>query len=187
MSRVGNQPIIISKEITVEIKNGRVLVSGPKGKLFLTLRPEITAELKDGILIISRKQNNQLGRSLHGVTRTLIVNMIKGVTEGFSKTLKILGVGYRAKLEGQNLELNLGFSHPVVIKPPSGIEYLVEGSNTIKIEGIDKIQVGREAAEIRAIRPPEPYKGKGIRYLNEEVRKKAGKTVKAGAAGTGEK
>lgn len=187
MSRVGSQPIGIPKEVTIEIKNGQVLVSGPKGSLSMSLRPELKVEVREGQMIISRKKEDQFSRSLHGVTRTSIANMIEGVTNGFSKTLKIIGTGYRAKLNGQNLELSLGFSHPVLLTPSMGVRFLVEGNETIKIEGPDKISVGQEAARVRASRPPEPYKGKGIRYLNEEVRKKAGKALKAGAAGTGAK
>lgn len=182
MSRVGNQVIIVPKEVTIEIKNGQVTVTGPKGKLSLGLRPEIKVEMKDNLLTVSRQQESWFAKSLHGVSRTLIANMIKGVTQGFSKTLKVVGIGYRVKLAGQNLELTLGFSHPVVIQPPPGIKFLVEGNDLIKIEGFDNILVGKVAAEIRNVRPPEPYKGKGIRYLDEEVRKKAGKTVKAGTA-----
>lgn len=182
MSRVGSQTIIVPKEVIIEIKDNQVVVSGPKGKLSLNLRPEIKTVLKDGVLTVSRQQDSWFAKSLHGVSRTLIANMIEGVTRGFSKTLKIVGIGYRVKLVGQNLELTLGFSHPVVIQPPTGIKFLVEGNDLIKIEGIDNILVGKVTAEIRNVRPPEPYKGKGIRYLDEEVRKKAGKTVKAGAA-----
>jgi large subunit ribosomal protein L6 len=182
VSRVGSQVIIVPKEVTVEIKDNQVTVTGPKGKLSIGLRPEIKTVLKDGVLTVSRLQDSWFAKSLHGVSRTLIANMIEGVIRGFSKTLKVVGTGYRVKLVGQNLELTLGFSHPVVIPPPPGIKFLVEGNDLIKIEGIDNILVGKVTAEIRKVRPPEPYKGKGIRYLDEEVRKKAGKTVKAGTA-----
>lgn len=187
MSRVGSQPITIPTGVTVEVKNGKVFVSGPKGNLSLIFRPEIKFELKNNQLWASQTSGGQMNSDLHGVTRTLVANMVKGVTEGFSKTLKIVGTGYRAKLEKEALVLSLGFSHPVTIKPPTGIKFLVQGQDLVKIEGIDKVQVGQVTAEIRKIRPPEPYKGKGIRYLDEEVRHKVGKAAKAGAAGAGGK
>lgn len=185
MSRIGRQPIPIPEGVTVEIKGGEVKVAGPKGEIKQAVRPEIKVEMKDSQILVSRKDENKLGRSLHGLTRTLIANMIKGVTEGWTKTLKLMGTGYRAKLEGENLVFSLGFSHPVEVKPVEGIKFEVKGNDTIIILGIDKAIVGQVAAGIRKIRPPEPYKGKGIRYEDEEVKRKPGKAAKIGAAGFG--
>lgn len=185
MSRIGKKPIPVPEGVTVEIKDGEIKVAGPKGELKQEVRPEIKIEIKNNQVLVSRKVENKLGRSLHGLARTLIANMIKGVTEGWSKTLKLVGTGYRAKLEGDNLVLSLGFSHPVEIKPVEGIKFEVKGNDTITILGLDKALVGRVAAGIRKIRPPEPYKGKGIRYEDEEVRRKPGKAAKIGAAGFG--
>lgn len=185
MSRVGKQPITIPEGVTVKIKNGEVSVAGPKGELKQIVRSEIKVEEKDGQILVSRKKETKIARSLHGLTRTLIANMIKGVNEGWQKTLKLVGTGYRAKLEGEDLVMTVGFSHPVKVTPDQGIKFEVAGNDTIIIQGADKGLVGQVAAKIRAIRPPEPYKGKGIRYQDEVVRRKAGKAAKAGAAGFG--
>lgn len=185
MSRIGKQPISIPEGVTVEQDGAQLVVSGPKGTLKQTVRPEVKVALETGKVLISRKRDDKFSRSLHGLTRALIANLITGVTEGFSKTLKIVGTGYRAKIEGENLVLSVGFSHPVVIGPVEGIKFEVKGDETITISGIDKALVGQIAAKIRAIRPPEPYKGKGIRYEDEIVRKKPGKAGKVGAAGFG--
>ena len=189
MSRIGRQPIKIPEGVTVEIKDRQVEVVGPKGSLVQAIRPEIKVEIKNNQVVVSRKTESRLGRSLHGLTRTLIANMIEGVTKGFVKTLKLVGTGYRVKADpsadGKKLILSLGFSHPVEVESVEGIKFEVEGNDTIRVVGIDKALVGREAAKIRAIRPPEPYKGKGIRYLGEQVRRKPGKAGKAGAAGFG--
>lgn len=185
MSRIGRQPISIPEGVTVKIKDGEIQVVGPKGELKQEIRPEIKVEMKNNQILVSRRVENKLGRSLHGLTRTLIANMIKGVTDGWSKTLKLVGTGYRVKLEGENLVLSVGFSHPVVVKPEEGIKFEVKGNNIITVLGIDKALVGQVAARIRKIRPPEPYKGKGIRYEDEEVRRKPGKAAKIGAAGFG--
>jgi len=185
MSRIGRQPIPIPEGVTVEVKKGEVKVVGPKGELIQEIRPEIRVEIKNNQVLVSRKVDSRLGRSLHGLTRTLIANMIKGVTEGWSKTLTLVGTGFRAKLEGESLVLSLGFSHPVQVKPVEGIKFEVKGNDTITVWGIDKALVGQVAAGIRKIKPPEPYKGKGIRYKDEEVRRKPGKAAKIGAAGFG--
>lgn len=185
MSRIGKKPISIPEKVTVEIKAGVVKVVGPKGELKQDLRPEIKVEIKNDQVLVSQKVKTKLSRSLHGLTRTLIANMIKGVTEGWSRTLKLVGTGYRVKLEEENLILTVGFSHPVEVKPARGIKFEVKGNDTINISGTDKALVGQVAAKIRKIRPPEPYKGKGIRYEGEEVRRKPGKAAKIGAAGFG--
>lgn len=182
MSRIGKQPIDVPEGVTVKIKGNEIEINGPKGTLSLKFRPEIEVKTKDNQLIVSRKNEEILSRSLHGLTRTLIANLIEGVTIGFSKTLKLVGIGYRATLEGENLVLFLGFSHSVKINPPQGIKFEVEGNDTIKVSGTDKILVGQTTAKIRAARPPEPYKGKGIRYLDEIVKHKVGKAGKVGAA-----
>ncbi len=186
MSRVGKQPIKIAQGVTVNEKNREIEVIGPKGSLKMNYRREIKIEIKDGQILVNRINENKISCSLHGLTRTLIANMVKGVTEGFSKTLKLVGTGYKVVAEGQDLVLSVGFSHPVRVKQPEGIKFEVEGNNIIKVIGIDKGLVGQWAAKIRDIYPPEAYKGKGIRYLDEEVRLKPGKAGKAvGAAGGG--
>lgn len=183
MSRVGRQPIKIPDLVTVKVENGEVSVVGPKGNLSLKVRPEIKITLRKDQIVVSRQDNERLARSLHGLTRTLIANAIKGVSEGFSKTLKLVGTGYRVSLEGEKLVLSVGFSHPVKIDPPKGIKFEIKGNDTIKISGADKALVSQTTAQIRAARPPEPYKGKGIRYEDEEVKLKPGKAGKAGATG----
>lgn len=185
MSRIGRQPIQILEGVTVQVKDGQVAVKGPKGELRQEIRPEIKVEIKKDQILVSRKTENKLGRSLHGLTRTLIANMVQGVTEGWSKTLKLVGTGYRVKLEGEKIILSVGFSHPVEVKPIEGIKFEVKGNDMITVLGIDKALVGQVTAGIRKIRPPEPYKGKGIRYEDEEVRRKPGKAAKIGAAGFG--
>lgn len=183
MSRVGRQPILIPEGVTVEIKNGQVFISGPKGKISINIRREIKVEKKDNQILVKKAKNTPLAQSLWGTIRTLIANGIKGVTEEFSKTLKIVGTGYRVSQEGEGINLSVGFSHPVKFNPPEGIKLVVDGNDTIKVLGVDKALVGQVAAQIRKIRPPDPYKGKGIRYENEEVKLKPGKAGKAGAAG----
>lgn len=185
MSRVGQQPIKIPKGVEVDYHQSVLVVKGPKGELKQKIRPELKVEIDQDEVKLSRKKNDRFSRSLHGLTRTLIANMIMGVTEGYSKVLKLVGTGYRVKKEGEKLILSLGFSHLVTVKPIEGIEFEVEGDDTIKISGIDKGLVGEIAAKVRQIRPPEPYKGKGIRYQGEEVRRKPGKAGKVGAAGFG--
>ncbi len=179
MSRVGKKPIGIPEKVEVDIKDGLVKIKGPKGELQREIRPEVKAEIKDKALLVSPLGESKKIRAFWGLTRALLANMIEGVTEGFEKKLEIEGVGYRANLEGDSLVLNLGYSHPVKIKKPEGIEFSVE-KNVITVSGIDKEKVGQAAAKIRAVRKPEPYKGKGIRYQGEEVRRKVGKKA-AGA------
>lgn len=185
MSRVGKKPIPVPQKVTVKTTEGKVIVSGPKGQLELKLEPEIKAEIKDNQVLVERQAETKSAKSLHGLTRTLIDNMIKGVTQGFSKTLELQGTGYRVSLEGGNLKLLVGFSHPVIVEPLPGIQFQVEGNNIIKVSGIDKQLVGQVSASIRSIKKPDPYKGKGIRYQGEKVKKKPGKAAKVGAAAEG--
>ncbi len=178
MSRIGKLPIPLPAGVTVAIDGQIVSVKGPKGELSLTISEPIKATLEDNTVIVSRPDDEAKSKSLHGLTRTLIANNVHGVSTGFTKTLEIVGTGYRAAAKGSNLELALGFSHPVVIEPPQGITLTVEGNTKIVISGVDKQAVGEVAANIRKIRKPEPYKGKGIRYEGERVRRKAGKSGK---------
>ena len=180
MSRIGNKPIEIPSGVDVTIgTNNLVSVKGPKGELSLAASPNMKLSRENGTLLVERPDNDRVNRSLHGLTRTLINNMVQGVTAGYTRTLEITGVGYRAALDGNTLVLNVGFSHPVRMTPPEGVTYAMEGTNRIHVQGIDKQAVGEEAARIRRVRPPEPYKGKGIRYAGEVVRRKAGKAGKA--------
>ena len=178
MSRIDKQPIAIPGEVRVAVDGTTVSVTGPRGSLEQTFHPDMLIVLEDSTLRVERPSDERLHRSLHGLTRTLVANMVEGVTKGFEKRLEIVGVGYRAVLKGADLELALGFSHPVPIPAPPGIEFEVPAQNRIVIRGIDKQLVGEVAAKIRKIRKPEPYKGKGIRYEGEHVRKKAGKAAK---------
>jgi large subunit ribosomal protein L6 len=175
MSRVGRSPIEIPKGVTVNVDGGTVIVKGPKGELVTEITGDITASVEDGVVNVARGSETKETRSLHGTMRALIANTVIGVSEGFSKNLDIIGVGYSAEMQGKNLSLKLGFSHPCVFEPPDGIEIEVPAPTRIVVRGIDKQQVGQVAADIRAFRPPEPYKGKGIRYHDEYVRRKAGK------------
>jgi large subunit ribosomal protein L6 len=175
MSRIGNKPIEIPAGVSVSLSPGRVMVNGPLGELSQTVPRRIAIEQGDGELVVARPTERGEDRALHGLTRTLVANMVEGVTKGFEKNLEIQGVGYRAALRGADLELNVGFSHPVVKKAPAGITFDVPAPNQVVVKGIDKQQVGQVAAEVRAVRPPEPYKGKGIRYAGEYVRRKVGK------------
>src|ERR671931_1653579 len=175
MWRIGKSPIPIPAGVSVSILPGRVMVNGPLGELTQRLPQRIQVEEDDGQLLVKRPTERGEDRALHGLTRSLVSNMVEGVTKGFSKTLEIQGVGYRAALRGADLELNVGFSHAVVRKAPQGITFEVPAPNQVVIRGIDKQKVGQVAAEIRAVRPPEPYKGKGIRYEGEYVRRKVGK------------
>lgn len=185
MSRIGKQPVPIPSGVTVDIKDGSVNVKGPKGTLSFSPHTRIDIKADGGNVLVSRKSDEMLDRSLHGLTRTLVANMIQGVTKGFSKQLEIQGVGYRVQLQGKNLQLALGFSHPVEFPAPAGINFEIdkEKKNIIIVSGIDKILVGQVAAEIRGLRPPEPYKGKGIRYVGEAVKRKAGKAATTAAKG----
>ncbi|MDD5565533.1 MAG: 50S ribosomal protein L6 [Candidatus Omnitrophica bacterium] len=175
MSRVGKKPIVIPKEVKVDLKEKILNIEGPKGKLTLRLCDAISAEYKDNSVILSRKSDAKADKSLHGLTRALIDNMVKGVTEGYKKSLEIIGVGFRAQVQGKVLNLQLRFSHPVNYAIPEGIKIETPKANQVIISGIDKEKVGEVAAEIRLICPPEPYKGTGIRYSGELVKKKVGK------------
>ena len=175
MSRIGRKPISVPEAVTVEVAPGRVAVKGPKGELQQVLSAEMKVEQSDGVLTVDRPTNRGEHRALHGLTRSLIANMVEGVTEGFEKRLEIQGVGYRAQLKGKNLELALGYSHPVSIEAPEGIDFEVPQPTEVIVRGIDKQLVGQVAADIRKRRPPEPYKGKGIRYRGEHVARKVGK------------
>lgn len=178
MSKIGKQPINIPNDVTVNLENYKVAISGPKGSLSITLRPEIRIKTQGDKLLVERVNDERLSKSLHGLTRTLLANMISGVTQGWSKELEMVGVGYRAQVLNGNLILNVGYSHPVEIKSLEGISFEVKGNNRIVVAGIDKEKVGQVAAQIRKVRPPEPYKGKGIRYVGEQVRRKPGKAAK---------
>jgi large subunit ribosomal protein L6 len=181
MSRIGKQPIPIPGGVTVEVKDSVVQVKGPSGTLSQAVDPDITVAVEDGEVRVTRPSDQREHRALHGLYRSLVANMVEGVTNGFEKRLEIQGVGYRAALKGSGLELQLGFSHPVDFPAPEGITFEVPAPNRISIKGIDKQLVGETAARIRRIRKPEPYKGKGIRYEGEYVRKKAGKAAKGAA------
>jgi large subunit ribosomal protein L6 len=175
VSRIGRKPISLPEAVTVEIAPGQVAVKGPKGELEQQLSPDMKVEQADGTVTIERPTDRGEHRALHGLTRSLIANMVEGVTNGFEKQLEIQGVGYRAQLKGKNLEMALGYSHPVTVEPPDGIEFIVPQPTEIVVKGIDKQLVGQVAADIRKRRPPEPYKGKGIRYRDEHVARKVGK------------
>src|ERR671918_223745 len=175
MSRIGKTPIEIPAGVSVSLSPGRVMVNGPLGELSQRVPQRIAIEQGDGELLVKRPTERGEDRALHGLTRSLVANMVEGVTKGFTKTLEIQGVGYRATLRGTDLELNVGYSHPVLMKPPQGITFEVPAANQVVVKGIDKQKVGQVAAEVRAVRPPEPYKGKGIRYQGEYVRRKVGK------------
>ena len=180
MSRIGKQPVPIAGGVQITIADGNeITVKGPKGQLQRTFPGDIRFAMEEAQVVVTRPSDASAHRALHGLSRSLLNNMVVGVTDGFTKTLEVQGVGYRAQLEGSSLRLAVGFSHPVIVEPPEGIAFAVEGPR-INVSGIDKEQVGQVAADIRKIRPPEPYKGKGIRYLGERVRRKAGKAGKVG-------
>ncbi|MFY9587078.1 MAG: 50S ribosomal protein L6 [Actinomycetota bacterium] len=178
MSRIGRQPIAIPSGVEVKVDGSRVSVKGPKGTLEQSMHPDMTVAVDDGSVVVTRPSDEREHRALHGLTRSLVANMVEGVTNGYAKTLEIQGVGYRAALKGSTLEIAVGFSHPVVVEPPKGVSFEVPQPTRIIISGTDKQLVGQIAANIRAIRKPDPYKGKGIRYQGEYVRKKAGKAAK---------
>jgi large subunit ribosomal protein L6 len=178
MSRIGRLPIDIPAGVDVKVDGPAVTVKGPKGELSLTVAQPIEVKVEDNQVLVSRPDDERTSRSLHGLTRTLIANQIIGVTQGYSKGLEIVGTGYRVAQKGSSVEFALGFSHPVTVEPPAGITLTVEGNNKITVAGIDKQAVGETAANIRKIKKPEPYKGKGIRYAGEVVRRKAGKSGK---------
>lgn len=178
MSRIGKAPISVPGGVDVAISGGSISVKGPKGELSRELPAQITVRQEEGTLVVERVDDERESRALHGLVRSLVQNMVTGVTEGFHKDLDIVGVGYRAQAKGKSLELSLGFSHPVVVEAPDGIEFVVPQPTRIEVHGIDKQLVGQVAANIRAWRKPEPYKGKGVRYVDEHVRRKAGKAGK---------
>jgi len=181
MSRIGKQPISVPSGVDLKINGSNIAVKGPKGQLQRDLHPNMKIELNDGVVSVVRPTDGRLDRSLHGLTRTLINNMVIGVTDGYSKQLNIVGVGYKVDLKGKDLVLNLGHSHPINYPAPEGIEFVVDSKkNTIVIQGSNKERVGQTAAEIRSFRPPEPYKGKGVMYSTERIRRKAGKAASKG-------
>jgi large subunit ribosomal protein L6 len=175
MSRIGRTPIPLPEGVSVEISGQKVTVAGPKGELRHTVVEPIRVSESDGTLVVTRPTDRGPHRALHGLSRTLVANMVQGVSDGFERRLEIVGVGYRAQVRGAALELAVGFSHPVTIEPPEGIQFEVPAPTQVVVRGIDKQAVGQVAAQIRAVRPPEPYKGKGIRYAGEVVRRKVGK------------
>lgn len=183
MSRVGSSPINIPASVKVMIEGHKIIVEGPKGKLEQSIRPEMKIEVAEDLLKVSRKKNDRLSRSLHGLTRSLLNNMVLGVTQGWNRDLEMVGVGYRAAGGGDTLNLSVGFSHSVTVKAPEGISFAVSDNTKISVSGIDKNLVGQIAANIRAIKPPEVYKGKGIRFAGEYIRRKAGKAGKVAVGG----
>jgi len=178
MSRIGRLPIPIPSGVDITVDGSAVTVTGPKGALGLTVASPIAVAVEDGQLLVTRPDDERESRSLHGLTRTLIANQITGVTTGYSKGLEIVGTGYRVQAKGANIEFALGYSHSITVEPPAGITFAVEGNNRLTVHGIDKQAVGEVAANIRKLRKPEPYKGKGVRYAGEVVRRKAGKSGK---------
>lgn len=182
MSRIGEKSITIPTGVTVNVEANQVLVKGPKGELTQSIPGKLQVEVKDDTLTVKRPNNHRQTKAYHGLLRSLLNNMIQGVTEGYTKKLELVGTGYRAKKQGNNIVVTVGYSHPVEVKSPDGINLEMEGETIIVVSGVDKQKVGQTAAEIRSIRKPEPYKGKGIRYQNEIIRRKAGKATKVGAA-----
>ena len=176
MSRIGRMPIVVPKDVNISLDSTKVEVTGPKGRLSQSLPPRITLSVDGDKVLIRREGEDRPSRALHGLTRSLIANMVTGVTKGFERRLEIVGIGFRADIEKNALKLSVGFSHPVLYPIPEGIRVEVEKQTQITVRGIDKQQVGTVAAKLRSIKPPEPYKGKGIRYLGEHIRKKVGKT-----------
>jgi large subunit ribosomal protein L6 len=177
LSRIGRMPIPVPEGTEVKIEGQKVTLKGPRGELFNEFHPDMIIEMEEGTLVVKRPSDSGLHRSLHGLTRSLLANMVEGVTNGFEKNLEIHGVGYRAVAKDQDIELTLGFSHPVLVKAPDGVEFELVTPTRIRIKGIDKQKVGQIAAKIRALRKPDPYKGKGVRYSGEYIRRKAGKTA----------
>jgi len=176
VSRIGRKPIKVPKGVSIIQNEDRLTVKGPKGELSLDIHPEITLSIEDGVLTVTRADDEKKTRALHGMTRALVSNMVEGVSQGFQKVLEIIGVGYRAQMKGTTLVLSLGYSHPIEFDPPAGIEIATDGPTKIFVRGIDRQVVGQVASVIRGYRPPEPYKGKGIRYAGEYVIRKAGKS-----------
>ncbi len=175
MSRIGKSPVEVPGGVQVEISGRSVKVTGPQGELIVPIGRGVSVSQEDGSIVLERASESPEHKAMHGLTRSLVYNAVTGVTNGFTKTLQIAGVGYRAALQGQNVGLQVGYSHPVSIPPPGGISFEVPNATTIVVRGIDKQQVGQTAADIRKVRPPEPYKGKGIRYSDEQIRRKVGK------------
>jgi len=178
MSRIGKRPVPVPDKVTVTIAGQAVTVKGPKGELSRVLPEGVVVSQEDNTVVVQPANESRRARERHGLCRTLVANMIEGVTNGYQKRLEIQGVGYRAQVQGQNLNMSLGYSHPVVFEPPEGIQFAVENNTNVLVSGIDKEVVGNMAAKIRAARPPEPYKGKGVRYAGEYIRRKAGKAGK---------
>jgi len=181
VSRIGKKPVVIPKGITVTVKDGSVNVKGPKGELVRTIHPQLAVEVKGQEVLLTRPNEEKRVRALHGLWRALIQNMVSGVSEGYTRKLEIVGVGYRAEMKGTKLNLNVGYSHPILFGPPEGVKIETPTQTTITISGIDKQLVGLVAAKIRSFRVPEPYKGKGIKYEGEYIRRKAGKAAATGA------
>src|SRR5260370_1247134 len=179
MSRSGRKPVPLPKGVTAVVQDRTVTITGPKGELVRTIHADLTAALEDNAVVVRRPSDENRHKALHGLTRTLIANMVDGVTKGFAKQLEIQGVGYKAEVKPFGVQLTVGLSHPVQYHAPKGIKISVDNNVLVKVEGIDKELVGQVAAELRNVRPPEPYKGKGIRYVGEQVRRKAGKTAQA--------
>ena len=179
MSRIGKRPVPLPQGVTASIDGRTVTVKGPKGEISRSVHPELSVALEERAVAVKRPSDEPRHKALHGLTRTLVANMVEGVTKGFSKSLEIQGVGYKAEVKPFGVQLVVGFSHPVPYHAPKGIKISVENNTQVKVEGVDKELVGQVAAELRSVRPPEPYKGKGIRYAGEQVRRKAGKTAQA--------
>ena len=175
MSRIGRAPVTVPNGVNVELSERSIAVRGPKGELTVPLGRGVTVRQEDGSLLVDRESDSPDHRAMHGLTRSLLHNAVTGVTDGFARTLQIQGVGYRGALQGRDINLQVGYSHPVVVTPREGIDFEMPNATTIVVRGIDKQRVGQQAAEIRKVRPPEPYKGKGIRYSDEQVRRKVGK------------
>jgi len=181
MSRIGRRPVALPKGVAAQIEGARITITGPRGSIARTIHSDLQVALEDDAVVVRRPSDESRHKALHGLTRTLVANMVEGVTKGFSKALEIQGVGYKAEPKPFGVQLVVGFSHPVPYHAPQGIKISVENNVVVKIEGVDKELVGQVAAELRNVRPPEPYKGKGIRYVGEQVRRKAGKTAQAAA------
>ncbi len=179
MSRIGKRPVPLPKGVTASIDGRTVTVKGPKGEISRTVHPELSVALEEQAVAVKRPSDEPRHKALHGLTRTLVANMVEGVTKGFAKSLEIQGVGYKAEVKPFGVQLVVGYSHPVPYHAPKGIKISVDNNTQVKVEGVDKELVGQVAAELRSVRPPEPYKGKGIRYVGEQVRRKAGKTAQA--------
>ncbi len=184
MSRIGKKPVAIVKGVNVHLAGREIKITGPKGELTATVHPDISVEVADGQVLVKRHSDEKKHRALHGLWRALVQNMMTGVTTGYSRKLELVGVGYRAELKGKKLQLLLGFSHPILLVPPESITIQAPTQTSILVSGIDKMLVGQVAAKIRSFRPPEPYKGKGVKYEGERVRRKAGKAAAAGGAKT---